>query len=99
MDLKRLLVAMLLLPMFGFAREKPNILVIVVDDQGYADLSAFDHSAPDVQTPNMDRLAARGVLFTEAYAAAPVCSPPQRRECRTGLEPARLHSGRTADRA
>jgi arylsulfatase A-like enzyme len=54
---------------------KQNILIIVTDDQGYADLSAYDHSAADVQTPNMDRLAARGILFTEAYVTAPVCSP------------------------
>jgi len=66
-------------PLFGFAvvesATSPNILVIVTDDQGYADLSAFGHHAPDVHTSNMDRLAARGVLFTEAYATAPVCSP------------------------
>ena len=55
--------------------KKPNILIIVTDDQGYADLSAFKHHAPDVRTPNMDRLAARGVLFTQAYVTAPVCSP------------------------
>ncbi len=54
---------------------KPNVLIIVTDDQGYADLSAYEHSAADVQTPNMDRLAKRGVLFTQAYASAPVCSP------------------------
>jgi arylsulfatase A-like enzyme len=54
---------------------KPNILIIVTDDQGYADLTAFKHHAPDVQTPNMDRLAARGVLFSQAYVTAPVCSP------------------------
>lgn len=57
------------------ASGKPSILIIVTDDQGYADLSAFEHHAADVETPNMDRLAARGVLFTEAYASAPVCSP------------------------
>lgn len=55
--------------------KKPNVLVIVTDDQGYADLSAFKHLAPDVHTPNMDRLAARGILFSDAYATAPVCSP------------------------
>jgi len=55
--------------------DKPNFLIIVTDDQGYADLSAFKHHAPDVQTPNMDRLAARGVLFSQAYVTAPVCSP------------------------
>ncbi|MCY3681606.1 MAG: sulfatase-like hydrolase/transferase [Gemmatimonadetes bacterium] len=54
---------------------KPNFLIIVTDDQGYGDLTAFNHHAPDVQTPNMDRLAERGVLFSQAYVTAPVCSP------------------------
>ncbi|MDE2828843.1 MAG: sulfatase-like hydrolase/transferase [Gemmatimonadota bacterium] len=54
---------------------KPNFLIIVTDDQGYGDLTAFSHHAPDVQTPNMDRLAERGVLFSQAYVTAPVCSP------------------------
>ncbi len=54
---------------------KPNILIILVDDQGYADLSAYDHSAPDISTPNMDILARDGMLLTNAYVAAPVCSP------------------------
>jgi len=54
---------------------KPNFLIIVTDDQGYADLSVFDHHAKDVHTPNMDRIAIRGVLFSNAYASAPVCSP------------------------
>jgi arylsulfatase A-like enzyme len=53
----------------------PNFLIIVTDDQGYGDLGAFKHHAPDVRTPNMDRIAAKGVLFTDAYASAPVCSP------------------------
>lgn len=54
---------------------RPNILLVVVDDQGYADLSAYKHAARDVSTPNMDRLAHSGVLFTRAYATSPVCSP------------------------
>ncbi|MCP4311336.1 MAG: sulfatase-like hydrolase/transferase, partial [Bacteroidetes bacterium] len=66
------------------ASAKPNILIIVVDDQGYADLGAFRHAAPDVRTPNMDRLAATGVLFTQAYTTAPVCSP-SRAGWNTGL--------------
>jgi len=53
----------------------PNILIIVTDDQGYADLSAFDHHAADIHTPGMDRIAREGVLFTQAYVSAPVCSP------------------------
>jgi len=54
---------------------RPNILIIITDDQGYADLSAFHHSAKDIKTPNMDRLADQGTLFTRAYTTAPVCSP------------------------
>lgn len=53
----------------------PNIILIVTDDQGYADLSAYDHVSPGCHTPNMDRIAQHGVLFTQAYATAPVCSP------------------------
>ena len=53
----------------------PNILVIVTDDQGYGDLSAFAHHASDIHTPNMDRLATEGILCSQAYVSAPVCSP------------------------
>jgi arylsulfatase A-like enzyme len=55
--------------------DQPNILIIVTDDQGYADLSAYDHSADDIETPGMDRIAEEGILFTQAYVTAPVCSP------------------------
>lgn len=55
--------------------KKPNILIIIADDQGYADLSAYSHSAGDIHTPNMDRIAADGILCTQAYVSAPVCSP------------------------
>ena len=53
----------------------PNIILIVTDDQGYADLSAYDHASSGCHTPNMNRIAEQGVLFTQAYATAPVCSP------------------------
>ena len=68
--------------------EQPNFLIIVVDDQGYADLSAYDHAAPDAHTPHMDRLATRGILFTDAYASAGVCSP-SRAGWNTGIHQAR----------
>ena len=55
--------------------DRPNILVIVTDDQGYADVSAYSHAAPDISTPNMDRLASGGLLCTQGYVTAPVCSP------------------------
>jgi arylsulfatase A-like enzyme len=54
---------------------RPNVLVIVTDDQGYADLGAYDHAAADINTTNMDRIARTGVRFTQAYVSAPVCSP------------------------
>lgn len=53
---------------------RPNIVVIVSDDQGYADSSCYDHPK-EVNTPNIDRLAAEGVRLTNAYASAYVCAP------------------------
>ena len=52
---------------------KPNILLIVTDDQGYND-AGFQGSA-DIETPNLDRLAEQGVVFTDAHVTATVCSP------------------------
>jgi arylsulfatase A-like enzyme len=75
----QLAAAALLSPLAVKARaekqKRPNVLIIATDDQGYADLSAYAHSAPDISTPNMDRLAKEGVLCTQAYVSAPVCSP------------------------
>src|SRR6185436_16452001 len=52
---------------------RPNILVIVSDDQGYAD-TGFQ-GAKDIPTPNLDRLAREGVRFTNGYVTHPFCSP------------------------
>lgn len=54
---------------------KPNILLIVVDDLGYADFSAFATHDTTVSTPNMTRLGQSGTVYTQAYVTAPVCSP------------------------
>ena len=54
--------------------ERPNIVLIVSDDQGYADSSCYDHPK-EVATPNIDRLAAEGVRLTNGYASAYVCAP------------------------
>src|SRR3954468_15073672 len=54
------------------ARRRPNILFIMADDLGYADLSCYGR--PDFKTPNLDRLALQGMRFTEAYANSAVCS-------------------------
>ena len=52
---------------------RPNILLIVADDLGYADLGV--HGSRDIRTPNIDRLAAGGIRFTDAYVTGPYCSP------------------------
>jgi len=53
----------------------PNIVVILTDDQGYADLSFNPRHPPEVATPHMDALAREGVFFTQAYTSGSVCSP------------------------
>ena len=72
----------------GHSSRKPNFVFLLVDDLGWADLSCY--GADLHQTPNIDRLAADGMRFTDAYAAAPVCSPT-RASILTGKAPARLH--------
>src|SRR2546427_11283668 len=52
---------------------KPNIIVIVADDLGYADLGC--QGCADVPTPHIDSLAKNGVRFTSGYVTCPVCSP------------------------
>ncbi len=66
----------------------PNIVFILADDLGWHQLSCYGNSF--YETPNIDRLAREGMRFTQAYAAAPVCSPT-RASLMTGKYPARLH--------
>ncbi len=66
----------------------PNIVFILVDDLGIADIGAFN-SDTFYETPNVDRLASQGMKFTQAYAACQVCSPT-RASILTGLYPQRL---------
>ncbi|MCB1124400.1 MAG: sulfatase-like hydrolase/transferase, partial [Verrucomicrobiae bacterium] len=66
----------------------PNIVFILIDDMGYADLSCY--GSDYFETPNIDRLASEGTRFTSAYAACTVCSPT-RASLMTGKYPARLH--------
>jgi arylsulfatase A-like enzyme len=64
---------------FGQARQAPpNIVFIMADDLGYADVGCYGR--PDIKTPNIDRIAARGVRFLQGYANSAVCSAT-----RTGL--------------
>ncbi len=65
----------------------PNFVFILADDLGWADLAIYGSDLHE--TPNLDRLAAQGLRFTDAYAAAPVCSPT-RASLMTGKYPARL---------
>ena len=56
------------------ATDQPNIIVILADDQGYADLSCFGR-VKDVKTPNLDALAENGVNCTAGYVTSPQCAP------------------------
>jgi arylsulfatase A-like enzyme len=67
--------------------ERPNVVVIMADDLGWMDLHCQGNELLD--TPNVDRLAAEGMRLTDAYAAAPVCTPT-RAAMMTGQAPARL---------
>ena len=65
--------------------DRPNIIFILCDDMGYGDLACYGQKY--IQTPNLDRMAAEGMLFTQAYAGSPV-SAPSRASLMTGQ-----HSG------
>ena len=69
---------------------RPNILYIMADDLGYADLSGYGRT--DYSTPALDKLASEGTRFTNAYAIAPVCTPT-RVGLMTGQYPARHRAG------
>jgi arylsulfatase A-like enzyme len=88
-----LLVTIIVNFQFSFAQKnnsKPNIIYMMADDMGYADLSSYGRK--DYQTPNLDRLASQGTKFMNAYAAAPVCTPT-RVAFMTGRYPARIKVG------
>src|SRR6476469_1225735 len=61
------------IPLCSAADSRPNIVFVLVDDMGYADLGCM--GAKDIKTPNIDRLAKEGLKFTDFYANAPVCTP------------------------
>lgn len=68
--------------------ERPNFLFILVDDLGWTDVGVYGSTF--YETPNIDKLAAEGMLFTNGYVASPMCSPT-RASIMTGKYPARLH--------
>lgn len=68
--------------------ERPNIVFIMADDLGWSDLACYGSDLHE--TPFLDRLAKESVVFSDAYAASPVCSPT-RASIMAGKDPARLH--------
>src|ERR1051326_632222 len=83
----RLALAALLL-LGAASEEKPNVVFILIDDLGVSDLGCTGSTF--YETPHIDRLAARGIKFTNSYSACTVCSPT-RASLLTGKYPARLH--------
>jgi arylsulfatase A-like enzyme len=72
----------------GAAEPRPNVIVVLVDDLGWKDLTCQGSDLHE--TPHIDRLAASGMRFTQGYSACTVCSPT-RAAMMTGRYPARLH--------
>jgi arylsulfatase A-like enzyme len=85
--MKYLLAILLSLPFFATAAEKPNLIYILLDDAGYGDISCYGQKK--FATPNIDRLAAEGMKFTDHYSGSTVCAPT-RCSLMTGL-----HTGHT----
>ncbi len=92
-----LLTALTLLPAAASAADEavpqrsarpPNVVLILADDLGWSDTTLYGTTSL-YQTPNVQRLARRGLTFTRAYAASPLCSPT-RAGILTGLSPARV---------
>ncbi len=88
--MKRILLTLLVLAWASIARaaERPNIILMLIDDMGLTDLSCY--GSQFYQTPNIDQLARDGMKFTHAYSACTVCSPT-RAALMTGRYPAALH--------
>ncbi len=81
-----------LLALTGFAQKTrrktpPNVIIILADDLGWSELGCYGNRFNE--TPNLDRLTASGMRFTQAYATAPVCTPP-RIALMSGQHPARV---------
>ena len=90
LSLALLALAATLAPSLAHAREpgdRPNLIVIFNDDQGYQDLGCF--GSPDIKTPHIDQMAAEGMKFTSFMVASPVCSA-SRAALLTGCYPNRV---------
>jgi len=75
----------------AYAAQSPNVVIILADDLGYGDLGCYGH--PTIKTPNLDKMAAEGMRFTQFYVAAEVCTP-SRAALMTGRYP--IRSGMTS---
>jgi arylsulfatase A-like enzyme len=86
--MKRLLIVVVVLTAIAAiparSADRPNVLFVPVDDLNH--WVGFLGRNPQVRTPHMDRLAHRGVRFTRAYAAAPICNP-SRAAVMSGMRP------------
>jgi arylsulfatase A len=87
MKLLSTILVLFLLAGMVWAAERPNIVVVLCDDLGYGDVACYGHTI--IQTPNLDRLAAEGIRFTDFYSTAPVCSA-SRAGLLTGRTPSRI---------
>lgn len=89
MLLRTAIVLLLVGPLYAVV--PPNIVLVLIDDMGYGDLSCYGNK--DVGTPNIDRMAEEGVRFEQFYVGSPICSP-SRVAITTGQFPARhlIHS-------
>lgn len=83
----RFLLLSLLLTLSAAAAKQPNVVFMLADDLGWSD-TTLNNTTKFYQTPNLERLAKRGLTFTRAYSAGPLCSPT-RSAILTGLSPAR----------
>jgi arylsulfatase A-like enzyme len=88
MKLLRIAALLIVVPAIAFAAQprRPNIIVVLIDDMGWGDLSCFGNTA--AKTPHIDRLAAEGIRYSQFYVASPICSP-SRTALMTGQYPQR----------
>ena len=88
--IKSIFPLLMLVSLCSAGQNRPNIIYIMADDMGYADLACYGRK--DYQTPNLDKLASEGIKFTQAYSGAALCTPT-RASFMTGRYPARTPVG------
>ncbi len=81
-----LAISVALMPSVVYSADRPNIVLVFIDDMGWGDFSCFGND--DARTPNIDRLASEGVRFEQFYVNSPICSP-SRTAISTGQYPQR----------